>query len=87
MSLNVVRSRIVSKLSRGGKNCNGFRRLLSSDVPKKEPEVTAAGDAGRNSPWRFLKYGTVVALTGVTAGAGFVTYGKVLVFIYFCGEV
>ncbi|KAJ0101701.1 hypothetical protein Patl1_03965 [Pistacia atlantica] len=93
MSLNVVRSRIVSRLNRGN-HCNDFRRLFSSDVPKKEPiiaaqtiaadlsaaaEATAAEEpasqnAGRKSAWRFLKYGTLAALTGATAGAGYVTY-------------
>lgn len=90
MSLKVARSRIVSKLNRGN-SCNDFRRLFTSIVPEKEPittaqaiaadlsaapEVTLADEAGRKSSWRFLKYGTVAALTGATAGAGYVTYGK-----------
>ncbi|XP_044486282.1 mitochondrial import inner membrane translocase subunit TIM50 [Mangifera indica] len=88
MSLKVARSRIVSKLNRGN-SCNDFRRLFTSIVPEKEPiiaaqaiaadlseapEVTLADEAGRKSSWRFLKYGTVAALTGATAGAGYVTY-------------
>lgn len=43
------------------------------------PEVEAAGEAAapnevRKSSWRFLTYGIVATLTGVTAGAGYLTY-------------
>ncbi|KAJ4725269.1 mitochondrial import inner membrane translocase subunit TIM50-like [Melia azedarach] len=42
--------------------------------PEVAAEEAASQDAGRKSPWRFLKYGIVATLTGVTAGAGYVTY-------------
>lgn len=51
--------------------------------PEVAAEEAASQDAGRKSPWRFLKYGIVATLTGVTAGAGYVTYGKVIFFFFF----
>lgn len=41
----------------------------SLPAPESTPPVAA-----KNS-WSFLKYGLVVALTGVTATAGYATYG------------
>lgn len=51
------------------------------------PEVEAAGEAAapnevRKSSWRFLTYGIVATLTGVTAGAGYLTYGEVIFFSF-----
>lgn len=51
------------------------------------PEIAAAGEAAaqnevRKSPWRFLTYGIVATLTGVTGGACYLTYGKVNFFSY-----
>lgn len=52
------------------------------------PEVEAAEEAAapnevRKSSWRFLTYGIVATLTGVTAGAGYLTYGEVIFFPFY----
>ncbi|XP_050369756.1 mitochondrial import inner membrane translocase subunit TIM50 [Argentina anserina] len=83
MSSLILRSRLASQLSKRG------RRLLSSDTaaPKQpfsaaetlasnttSPPRAADGSASTEKPWRFLKYTLIAALTGATAGIGYISY-------------
>jgi import inner membrane translocase subunit TIM50 len=89
MASTVVRSRILSIISRNNKPnrrfCSNKEPIISSQstIPDQSAAAAAAAEeapaqaAGirENKAWNFFKYGIIGALTGATAFAGYASYG------------